>query len=551
MLEATAVVTLNYKSANQAEVAITPCADIVAGQSASVQAKATPAGGQYDWAGSGGVQVRGAGASATVTGAQPGRGRVQVRYTAPNGRSASDDKPVTCLRVNGLNGGAPVPQIGLYGEDGKPISTPTIVALSVEPGDAGDRLSFKPANAALLSVTGRGDALMLQGVQPGKTQITGKTLCGQSVGGPWPVEVSRCTDDVVAKLAEQERIARQEVLKQVAEAGRTLDSQEFKDAADGLGRASGDVILKTGALITGVLSGGKSTATTKVVSDVIGHAVNVRDMVNAENGWEQVGSSLQEFVQITGGPLAQAIAGAIDLLKTTDDFGNKLGKVMGTNEKLESIRKNIDNFQRQHEDIVRRQKICKEPQGQPPREPEPPKTEPPKPAPPKKAPGQPPRATPPAQPPEPPAVEPPSVPPPPYQPPPRRTVGLPFDQGCTCGAGRGLTVSAVGLAMLETGLKQMNSCNIGFANQTRDLQGALEVFSAILGEMSHASEVPPELRAARAKDWSARLGTVVDKSKKFEAAGKAVLQNGKACPAAMDASLGMMNAAATSPLAAR
>ncbi len=66
--------------------------------------------------------------------------------------------------------------------------------------------------------------------------------------------------------------------------------------------------------------------------------------------------------------------------------------------------------------------------------------------------------------------------------------------------------------------------------------------------MSHAGEVQVEQRAAKAKDWSARLGRVVDESRQFEAAGKAVLQNRKACPAAMNATLDMMGAAATSPL---
>jgi hypothetical protein len=551
MLGATAVVTLNYKSANQAQVAIAPCADIVVGQSASVQAKATPAGGQYDWTGSGGVQVRGAGASATVTGAQPGRGGVQVRYTAPNGRTATDDKPVTSLRVKGLNGGAPIPQIGLYDVDGKPIGTPTIVALSVEPADAGDRLSFKAADVALLSVASRGDALMLQGLRPGKTQITGKTSCGQSVGGPWPVEVRRCTDDVVAQLAEFERIATEGFRQQAAAANRVLDTGAFQRAADGLGKASGDVLIKTGAMITGTLSG-TSTGATKVVSDVIGHAVNIRDLASSESGWDALSAGSQEFVQIKGGPVSQGIANAIDLLKTAHDFGDKLGEVMKANQQLESLRKEMDNSDRVIRDILRRERICKEPQAKPPQEPEPRKPEPGrKPAPPK-PPGQPPQPpAPPGAPPREPPSEPPSVPPPPYQPPPTRTLALPFDQSCTCGAGRGVTASADGLATLQTGLGQMKSCNAGFEDQARGFQGALQSFSAILDEMSSAKQVPVAQRDAKAKQWSARLGQVVDQSRKFEAAGKAVLQNGQACPAAMDASVGIMTSAATSPLTAR
>ena len=554
MLEATAVVTLNYKSVNQAQVAIAPCADIVVGQSASVQATGTPAGGKYDWTGSGEVQVRGTGSTATLTGAKPGKGRVQVRYTAPNGRTATEDKPVTSLRVKGLNGGAPIPQIGLDDVDGKPIGAPTIVALSVEPADAGDRLSFKAADVALLSVASRGDALMLQGLQPGKTQITGKTSCGQSVGGPWPVEVRRCTDDVVAQLAEMERIATETLRQQAAAANRVLNTGAYQRAADGLGKASGDVLIKTGAMITGTL-GGASKGPTNVVSNVIGHAVNFRDLASSESGWDALSAGSQEFVQIKGGPVSQGIAGAIDLLKTAHDFGDKLGEVMRANRELESLRKEMDESDRRIRDIIRRERICKESQAKPPQEPEPRKPEPGRKPAPSKPTGQPSQPTqppaPPGTPPQEPTSQPPSVPPPPYQPPPTRTLALPFDQSCTCGAGRSVTASADGLATLQTGLAQMKSCNAGFEDQARGFQGTLQSFSAILDEMSRAKQVPVAQRTAKAKQWSARLDQVVDQSRKFEAAGEAVLQNGQACPAAMDASVGIMTSAATSPLTAR
>ncbi|MGZ5098460.1 MAG: hypothetical protein ACXWG9_11870 [Usitatibacter sp.] len=552
MLDATAVVTLNYKAANQAQVAIAPCADIVVGQSASVQATGTPAGGKYDWTGSGEVQVRGTGSTATLTGAKPGKGRVQVRYTAPDGRTAADDKPVTSLRVKALNGGAPIPQIGLYGVDGKLIGTPTIVALSVEPADAGDRLSFKPADAALLSVTSRGDALMLQGgPQTGKTQIIGKTSCGQSVGGPWPVEVRRCTDDVIATLKESERAMTEALRQHMAAAARALDSPEFKKAAAGLGKASGDVVIKTGTIIISTL-GGASGGTTGEVSEVIAHAANIRDMAEAEDGAELATASAHEFVQTAGNPLTKFIADAADLLKTATDFGDKLGAVMGANARVESILKELEQINRQMEDIVRRERICKEPQATSPQEPEPPKPEPGrKPAPPK-PPGQTPQrpappGTTPQEPPSEPPSQPPSVPPPPYQPTGTRTLALPFDQSCTCGAGRAVTASADGLATLQTGLGQMKSCTTGYANQVRDFEGTLKDFKALLGEISQVGQLPASQRAAKAKQWSARLGSVVDHSRKFEAAGKAVLQNGKACPAAMDASLGIMTNAATSP----
>ena len=250
--------------------------------------------------------------------------------------------------------------------------------------------------------------------------------------------------------------------------------------------------------------------------------------------------------------IQRALPNAIDLLKTAHDFGDKLGEVMKANQQLESLRKEMDNSDRVIRDILRRERICKEPQAKPPQEPEPRKPEPGrKPAPPK-PPGQPPQPpAPPGAPPREPPSEPPSVPPPPYQPPPTRTLALPFDQSCTCGAGRGVTASADGLATLQTGLGQMKSCNAGFEDQARGFQGALQSFSAILDEMSSAKQVPVAQRDAKAKQWSARLGQVVDQSRKFEAAGKAVLQNGQACPAAMDASVGIMTSAATSPLTAR
>jgi len=285
--------------------------------------------------------------------------------------------------------------------------------------------------------------------------------------------------------------------------------------------------------------------------------VNLRDLASSESGWDALSAGSQEFVQIKGGPVSQGIAGAIDLLKTAHDFGDKLGEVMKANQQLESLRKEMDNSDRVIRDIIRRERICKESQARPPQEPEPRKPEPEpgrKPAPPK-PPGQPQQPTqppaPPGTPPQEPTSQPPSVPPPPYQPPPTRTLALPFDQSCTCGPGRGVTASADGLATLQTGLEQMKSCTAGFEDQTRGFQGALQSFSAILDEMSRAKQVPVAQRAAKAKQWSAQLGQVADQSRTFEAAGKAVLQNGQACPAAMDASVGIMTSAATSPLAAR
>jgi hypothetical protein len=562
MLNAVATVTLSYKSANQAQVAIAkPCADIVVGQTATVTAKGTPAGGQYDWTGTGGVHASGSGATATLTGDQPGHGRVKVSYTSGT-RTASDEKPVTCLRVNGLNGGAPIPVIGLFDVEAKPITTPIQVALSVQPADAGDNLSFTPANRALLSVTSRGDALLLQGVRSGKTQVTGKTSCGQSVGGPWPVEVRRCTDEVVAKIAEEERIAREAFQQQASAAQAALNDKEFEQAADGLADASGELILKTGALIVGTL-GGEAGGTTGAVSDAIGHAMNFRDMANAQNGWDQLSATSQEFVQSAGGPFSQAIAGAIDVVKTANDFGNKLGKVMGTNEQVESARKGMENFARLVSDAVRRKENCKEaPSAQQPPEPKKPDTPTPgqEPPPSKQPPGKAPAGQPPAPPGEPPPGqeqppgEPPPIADPPFGPGPGPT-GLPYqpgDPGCTCGAaGAGAVLgTAYDLRRIDAGMGSLKSCNDRFVATAQGFEGALEAFKGLLTEMAGAAQVPAAQRPQKAKEWSARLDVVIDRSKQFETAGKAVLGNGKACSAALGASVGVMGKAAKSPLEA-
>src|SRR4029453_3020311 len=115
--------TRDKKKIRKPKVELGTCAHVGRGASTEVQAKPSPAGGVLtitsDPAATVSVAVHGN--SATVTGATPGRATLTARYVL-NGQTATATLPASSIELVSVNGGAPIPRLGLYGVDGLPNS---------------------------------------------------------------------------------------------------------------------------------------------------------------------------------------------------------------------------------------------------------------------------------------------------------------------------------------------------------------------------------------------------------------------------------------------
>ncbi len=565
------------------DVTLTGCTELGVDQQGTATAMGQPAGGSYrfwvDPSSTLGVQAQGA--TANLNGTTPGRATLHVEYSALDGKTAQASQPATCLRVDSINGGQPVPKIGLFDVLGKRTAATRSVPVSVQPSGAGDLLVFKPADAAVLSAVGEGDSVLLQGVRVGKTTIQATTKCGGVTGPIATVEVVRCDDEVLAKLKEEQRIVEENLKQALAEDGRIRNSKEFQETD--IGESTADLLIKTGGLIIGTLAGGKGAAKgVETAADIYGYGSNLRDALKGDTE-SVVTSAVQTLAQAAKAAALSAILDAREAYQAADKFGKDLGALEAAAERLEATRRWIDHWSRLQEDVVRRQKICRtggeEP---PPQEPEPStKKDPPKKDPqprkdpqPKKDPPvttePPPPGNPPSEPPgdkpgEPPE-EPPSPPPPTSEP---RHFGLPYEEGkCGCGQGGStgqapgigqvsgtgqamstagqapeLGVDAQGVAEIGKGLKNLGQC----VGQFRDgaltqYQKTLDEWQVVLGEIQAAAKADEAGRKTIVPALIGRMDALLGPTKDFDVAGRTFYEGFKACPAAVEGATGELRA---------
>src|SRR6201999_417543 len=99
-----------------------------------------------------------------------------------------------------VNGGTPIPKLGLYGADGLPSSKVYRFPVVTNPADAGDLLSFSAADSAVVSVVnGRAD-VGIQPVRTGRTTLQAKTACGAPIGPPVEIVIAACDKDVQTEI---------------------------------------------------------------------------------------------------------------------------------------------------------------------------------------------------------------------------------------------------------------------------------------------------------------------------------------------------------------
>ncbi len=565
-----------YDESKNAHVTLAGCTELGVGQQGTVTAKGEPAGGTYRfWVDpSSTLGVAGQGATAKISGAEPGRATLGVEYSAPDGKTGKTSQPVTCLRLDSLNEGQPIPKIGLFDESGKKTEATRSVPVSVQPEGAGDLLVYKTANPGMLTVVGQGTEVLLQGLRKGKTTFQATTKCGGPTGPVAEVEVVGCDDEVMKKLEEEAKIVDENLKQAFEEDAHIRESEEFEEA-EKIGEATGELLLKTGSMIIGTLSGGASHSV-HTAAQIWEYGNIIHD--GMKGGDSAATAGLLATVTAAKMAVAGAIITGVETLKAATEFGKSLGAMEGVADQLEANNKWIDHWRQMKEDVVRRQKICRtggEPAPPPPTEP-PTKKEPPKKDPqPKK--DQPPRKDQPPVKTEPPTTEPPSEPPgeePPSPPPPTSTprhFGLPYDEGqCSCkaGGGKGQTIGlgkvgptgpshagqagksggkapelgakSGGPAEITQGLKNLGRCVQEFKDgPLAEYWKTLNEWDALLTELQTAAS---SSQPATAQGAITRLDSLLGRTQEFDKAGRAFYEGFEPCPGEVKGAAGELTA---------
>ncbi|MFZ0472656.1 MAG: hypothetical protein WAL94_08580, partial [Bacteroidales bacterium] len=197
------------------EVILEGCSELGIGESGQLTASGEPWGGSYRfWAEpSDALTVQSDGASATLKGTSPGRATIFVEYTSPEGATVQKTKNGACVKVDSYNGGEAIPQIAFYDVTGKRLPGIKKIPVAIQPGDGADLLKYVPADPGVISATGIGEEVIVQGIRQGKTSFQATTPCGATTGPVVEVEVVNCDDETIANLAEEARVAG-EALKQ-------------------------------------------------------------------------------------------------------------------------------------------------------------------------------------------------------------------------------------------------------------------------------------------------------------------------------------------------
>ncbi len=560
-----------YKAPDKPEVTLYGCSELGMGEQGEVMASGKPEGGTFRFRAEPGdmleVQADGE-SSAILKGVNPGKGMLYVEYTTPDGKTNTASQPASCVKIESYNGGQDIPQIALFDMDGKRLPAVLMVPVSGQPGNIEELVDFVTADRSVVSAAGLPDGVELTGHRTGKTTLQAKTSCGNSTGPSVVVEVVNCSDETRAKLAEEMRIAEEARKQAYEEIGRILGSEDFAKAADHIAESTGNLAIKLGGAIIGSLSGGKADAGVKTAAKIYGVGSNLYDFVNglaAGDNLATASNMAQMIVELGGNDNQQALASAIETLQAANEFGKDLGQLIATDRRLQEAAKWAEHWNRYVEDVVRRQKICREsreqPKGteQPRKEPEPVRPDPEKPVPTTEKPkpvseeptaDKPPVADPTGKeqtgddpagddpgdtdvPPEPPVSEP-------------AQIGLPFmpQEDCGCSRSREVTGTAAGFSELESGLVNLGKCVEDFSagpltEYVTTLKGWKDVSEALGTALR---EGPEELKKA-AGEAGPRIKTLLENTKSFDEAGRAFYETFKACPESLASGVSFMKSA--------
>jgi hypothetical protein len=539
-----------YDEAKNVNVTLSGCSEVGVGQQGAVTAKGRPGGGSYRfWAEPlDAIRVAAQGAIATVMGGEPGKGTLYVEYTSLEGKLANASQPAASVAIESINGRTAIPKIGLYDVDGKRTEAILTVPVSVKPQSAGDMIIYKPADPAVLTAVSQGDTILLQGLREGKTTFQGTTKCGGTLGPVVSVQVVPCDDEVKARIAEEEKIAMEAIQEQLKADGEIRNEKEFTDL--NIGKSTGSLLAKLGSVIIGSLSAGSGAShSVERLAGIISAGTRIEGVLEGGNPET---AAIMTQLQVLGIEVPNLIAETVELHEAAEKFGEDLGFLEGTAEKLENIRNWIDHWVRMIEDIARRKKLCKEQTQEPKRktDPQPTKKDPTSTRTPKPTPQEPPTPTEPV-----PGDGDTGTGEPPSPPPPTTSVGtrgLPYSNepgkcGCSKTAGPGqisASTDSSGIADIHSGVENLKQCTDQFNKfALADFTFTLDDWKTLLHDIETATKAGKAELAAASKGLGTRLNAVIGKTKEFDQTGHQFYSGFENCPAAVDSAVGVLKAA--------
>jgi hypothetical protein len=535
-----------YKESDKPLVTLYGCSERAAGEQGNVIASGKPEGGTYRfWVEPGDIfNVEPDGeSSANLTGASPGKGTLYVEYTTPEGKTNQTSQAASCVKIENYNGGQPIPQIALYDIDGKKLPGIKTVPVDAQPENASELVKFEPADPGVLTAVGVGNEVTLQGLRTGKTNLQAKTNCGEAVGPSVEVEVVNCDEETIAKLAEMMKIAQENQKEAMEEIEKITDSEEYKEAADHITKSTLELAEKTALTIA---SGGKTSGHLHEGVEIAEAIATMKDLLTSGSSDQLAFNEFSAMMKVTGVKALKAIAGVSEVMKAADEFGENLGKLMGTEIELKGAMERAENANKQIIEIVRLQKICRsseqtqgksEPQKEPTAKSDKPKstTEP------KTDPKQPATSEPSTQGQgnQEPTSEPTADDGTGVSPPPPTTeskqVGLPFEPAdCGCNTQKGVKLSAEGFSALQTGMENLGKCVADFASgPATNYMKSLNELQTLTVTLEADAKSGPDVLKKNSGDASAKLDTILGSTKSYEKSGNDFYNKFKACPESM------------------
>ncbi len=435
-------VIIRSRPPEESKISLEGCTDLLIGSETQMTASAKPEGGTYRWISEPAslFNISGSGKTITITGNNPGRGGIRVEYESPRGQKSSVKLVGSVVELLSVNGGAPIPQIGLYDEDGNRKEAVINVPIVQDPAGA-DLLIFEVTDQNVATVGNSGSSLQITGKQEGVTTAQGQTRCGHKDEHLITIEVVPCDQETKRRLQQKIEDLKKQKDENLKDVLRIRDDPEFNRAL----RETDRHMTKMGAKALGIFvsaAGAEGGGALDIVSEVIQQLHDVTEEGTWTGRWSLVDMYIKMQINFVKKMTIGIIADLVEYGQAGLEVGHDLDVIKAGCQALEKSLRRQKELQEQYDDANRRQvELCKDFGGPEPTEPKPPEPppEPPHPPPPAEPPPPQPSPPPPPEPPPPPPAEPPEpqgpgddiiIEPPPPPPPPPQGGGFPTDCGC-------------------------------------------------------------------------------------------------------------------------
>jgi hypothetical protein len=485
------------------------CAHLAVGGDEMIVAEGKPPGGSYRWRSDppGIIDVDEADEnSAIITGRSPGRTAVKVEYETPGGERLVASLRGSVVELRSVNGGAPVPEIGLKDADGNDAA-PVSIPIDQVPQDP-ELLKFPVADAGIVTVANDGASLLLKGISEGSTTAQAETRCGAATGPVIALTVVRCTKETQERVREfNERLAKseKEILDGLGEAVKKAQSlRNDPKYADALNSIKGNAVNAATSIAEALLLSQKYGAGLSHAGHSVEKALTVYNVGRSAVKGTVFNDQIQEALGFMGVlPGLNVVAALIEEGIYFNKFVGNASQIAGTEDELAELINQTDfDVKKLYELFQKHKRFCEANPAaprQPPPQPPAKSTDPP-PRPPKAGSG-----------PKPPATDaptgdsgdgstggggdesrPPFEPPPPQPDAPPPSTGGFVIEDCGCSSYRtaawGINVS--GLQAVGSDLRRTQSCGKSFSGTTDVTRKAVEGLSTVPDRLTQAAAMP-------------------------------------------------------------